>query len=33
MLEFSVQALELIMPVGWGTKGPPRPPVGSGMGG
>ena len=31
MLEFPGQVLELSMPVGRGTKGPPRPPVGSGM--
>ena len=29
MLEFPEQVLELSMPVGQGTKGPPRPPVGS----
>ena len=29
MLEFPEQLLELSMPVGRGTKGPPRPPVGS----
>ena len=33
MLEFPGQVLELSMPVGRGTKGPPRPPVGSGMDG
>ena len=32
-LEFPGQVLELSMPVGRGTKGPPRPPVVSGMGG
>ena len=31
MLEFPGQLLELSMPVGRGTKGTPRPPVGSGM--
>ena len=29
MLEFPEQVLELSMPVGRGTKGPPMPPVGS----
>ena len=33
MLDFPEQVLELSMPVGRGTKGPPRPPVGSGMNG
>ena len=33
MLEFPGQVLELSMPVERGTKGPPRPPVGSGMDG
>ena len=33
MLEFPGQVLELSMPVGRGTKGPPRPPVGSDMDG
>ena len=33
MLEFQGQVLELSMAVGRGTKGPPRPPVGSGMDG
>ena len=33
MLEFPEQVLELSMPVGRGTKGSPRPPVGSGMDG
>ena len=29
ILQFPVQVLGLSMPVGRGTKGPPRPPVGS----
>ena len=33
MLEFAGQVLELSMPVGRGTKGPPRPSVGSGTDG
>ena len=33
MLEFPGQVLELTMPEGRETKGPPRPPVGSGMDG
>ena len=33
MLEFLGQVLELSMSVGRGTKGAPRPPVGSGMDG
>ena len=33
MLEFPEQVLELSMPVGRGSKGPPRPSVGSGMDG
>ena len=33
MLEFPGQVEELSMPVGRGTKGPLRPPVGSGMDG
>ena len=33
MFEFPGQVLELSMSVGRGTKGPPRPPVVSGMDG
>ena len=33
ILEFPRQVFELSMPVGRGTKGPPRPPVGSDMDG
>ena len=33
MLKFPGQVLELKMPVGRGTKGPPRPPMGSDMDG
>ena len=33
MFEFPGQVLELSMPVGRGTKGPPRQPVGPGMDG